>query len=78
MKERTMSSSEKQIPIEKDNEQNVVKICEFLNKDKSKKLKSKTEDFFELMKQNLSNQERLRNERNKANLSVIRTHKLKK
>lgn len=38
----------------------------------------KIQDFCQLMERNRSNQERLRSERNKANLSVIRTLKLKK
>lgn len=57
----------------------VVSISAFkrLQPKESGKVRKYT-DFCQLMERNRSNQERLRSERNKANLSVIRSHKLKK
>jgi len=57
----------------------VISLCVF-KKSQPKPSGKKTQfsNLAQLMDKNRSNQERLRNERNKANLSVIRSHKLKK
>lgn len=59
-------------------ENNVVYLSSAKSKAPKQRPEVKLKDFVQLMDQNRKNQERLRTERNKANLSVIRSHKLKK
>ncbi len=59
-------------------ESELSNVFEFKKAQKQVRKKGNVLSFFQLIEKNKENQERLQKERKQANLSVIRSHRLKK